>query len=127
MKFLAKIRQRLGWKLFISYLVIILVGVISLAAMAEFVTPSALDRHMARMAMVMGGAAGGMMGDLTDSVQRTISEVLLIAALVATATAVLVSTFVTRRIVSPIEEMTRASRRIADGRYDERVDVVGED
>jgi histidine kinase len=127
MKFWAIIRQRLGWKLFISYLVIILVGVISLAIMAEFATPAALDRHMDRMVMVMGGATGGMMGDLTDSVQRTINEVLLIATLAATATAVVVSTFVTRRIVSPIEDMTQASRRIADGRYDERVDVVGED
>jgi histidine kinase len=39
----------------------------------------------------------------------------------------LVSSFVTRRIVSPIEEMTEASRRIAGGHYDERVHVVGED
>ena len=68
---------------------------------------------------------GGMMGDLTENVRSAINEVLLIAALAATATAVLVSSFVTRRIVSPIEEMTEASQRIAGGHYDERVLVVG--
>jgi signal transduction histidine kinase len=127
MKLMATIKQRLGWKIFISYLIIILVGVVSLAVTAEFIAPSAVDRHMAQMAMMMGGEMGGMMGDLTENFRGAINEVLLIAALAATATAILVSSFVTRRIVSPIEEMTRASQRIADGRYDERVHVAGED
>lgn len=127
MNLIATIRHRIGWKLFISYLVIILVGVVSLAFTAEFIAPSALDRHMASMAIVMGGEMRGMMGDLAQNFQSAINEVLLIAALAATATAVLVSSFVTRRIVNPIEDMTRASQRIADGRYDERVRVVGED
>jgi len=79
------------------------------------------------MTTVIGDEMGGMMGDLTENFQRAIDEVLLIAALAATATALLVSSFVTRRIVSPIQEMTQASQRIADGRYDERVHVVSED
>ena len=82
---------------------------------------------MAGMTTVIGDEMGGMMGDLTENFQRAIDEVLLIAALAATATALLVSSFVTRRIVSPIQEMTQASQRIADGRYDERVHVVSED
>ncbi len=127
MNLMTTLRQRIGWKLFISYLIIILVGVVSLAITAEFIAPSALDRHMASMSVMMSGNMGGMMGDLTENVRRAINEVLLIAALAATATAVLVSSFVTRRIVRPIEEMTEASRRIADGHYDERVIVVGED
>ena len=125
MKLMATIRQRLVWKLFISYLIIILVGVISLAVTAEFTAPSALDRHRANMTMVMGGDMGDMMGDITENFQRAVNEVLLIATIAATATAVLISSFVTRRIVSPIEEMTQASQRIANGRYDERVHVVG--
>lgn len=127
MNLMATIRQRLGWKIFISYLIIILVGVVSLAVTAEFIAPSALDRHMASMAMTMGGDMGGMMGDLTRNFRRAINEVLLLATLAATATAILVSSFVTRRIVSPIEEMTQASQRIADGRYDERVHVAAQD
>jgi len=121
------IRQRLGWKLFFSYLTIIIVGVISLAITAEFVTPTAFNRHMANMESMMGGNMGGMMSDLTEGFQAAINEILFVAAALAFVTAVLVSTFVTRRIVKPIQEMQTASRHIAAGHYEERVQVVGED
>jgi histidine kinase len=121
------IRRHLGWKLFFSYLIIILVGVVSLAIVAEFVTPSAFNRHMANMETMMGGDVGGMMGDLTESFQRAVNEILLVAATLAIITAVFVSTFVTRRIVKPVREMQSASRHIASGHYKERVQVTGED
>ena len=120
------IRQHLGWKLFLSYLAIIIVGVIALTIATEFITPAAFDRHMATMNM-MGSSMGGMMGDLTDSFQAAINEILLVASTLAFIAAVVVSTFVTRRIVKPIQAMQLASQRIANGRYDERVVVIGED
>lgn len=120
------IRQRLGWKLFLSYLVVIMVGVLSLAITAEIHTPTAIDRHMAQMAGIMNSSMG-MMTDLSASFTRAINEVLLVATSLAIVTAVLVSTLVTRRIVRPIQEMKGASRRIAGGRYDERVRIAGED
>ena len=122
-----QIRQRLGRKLFFSYLIIILVGVVSLAVTAEFHAPSALDRHMASMETMIGGSMGGMMTDLTANFRTAVNEILLVAAGIATVTAVLVSSFVTRRIVSPVQQMKEASQRIANGRYDERVQVIGED
>ncbi len=121
------LRQHLGWKLFFSYFIIILVGVISLAIAAEFVTPTAFNRHMASMETMMGGSMGGMMADLTEGFQAAINEILFVAASLAFVTAVFVSTFVTRRIVKPIQEMQTASQHIAAGNYDERVEVVGED
>lgn len=45
----------------------------------------------------------------------------LLAGLAATAAAVTASLFVSGRIVSPIRSMMKATRRISDGRYDERV------
>ncbi len=77
------IRRHLGWKLFFSYLIIILVGAVSLAIVAEFVTPNAFNRHMAGMELMMGGSMGGMMGDLTESFQRAVNEILLVAATLA--------------------------------------------
>lgn len=120
------IRRHLGWKLFLSYLIVIVVGVVSLTITAELHTPTAINRHMAEMAVMMGGRTG-MMADLTESFSRAVNEVLLVAASLAFITAVLVSTFVTRRIVRPVQAMQQASRRIANGRYDERVQVSGED
>lgn len=121
------IRRYLGWKLFLSYLIVIVVGVISLALVAEFVTPSAFDRHMAGMGIMMGGNMGGMMADFTESFQKAVNEILLVAATLAFITAVFVSTFVTRRLVKPVREMQSASRHIASGHYEERVQVTGED
>ncbi len=120
------VRQHLGWKLFISYVIVIIVGVVSLAITAELHTPAAINRHMAQMSAMMGGDMG-MMTDLTESFTRAVNEVLLVATSLAFVTAVLVSTFVTRRIVKPVQAMKQASRRIADGRYDERVQIAGED
>ncbi|MCA9901903.1 MAG: HAMP domain-containing protein, partial [Anaerolineales bacterium] len=120
------IRQHLGWKLFVSYVVVIAVGVMSLAVTAELHTPTAINRHMAEMGPMMGSSTG-MMTDLTASFTKTVNEVLLVAASLAFVTAVLVSTFVTRRIVKPVQEMKTASQRIANGRYNERVQVIGED
>ena len=54
--------RRLVWKLFLSYLVIIAVGVTVLAFTAVLNAPTALDRHMDDMQSMMGGAA--MMSDL---------------------------------------------------------------
>ncbi|RME43809.1 MAG: hypothetical protein D6791_14590 [Chloroflexi bacterium] len=45
MNFLNRLRQHLGWKLFLSHLVIVVVGVVVLAGTAELHAPTALSRH----------------------------------------------------------------------------------
>ena len=127
MKMLMVIKQRLGWKLFLSYLVIILVGVLSLAIAAQIQAPTALSRHMANMQALLGDDASGLMDDLQENFASAVNEVLLVATTIAVLSAVFVSSFVTRRVVSPIQAMTVASQRIADGRYEERVQIGGED
>ena len=119
------IRRRLSWKLFISYLVVIVVALVALAITAELHTPTAISRHMDQMPMMMGGS--DIMDDLTANITRTLHEVLLVAALLAVVTAIAVSSFVARRIVKPVQAMNAASQRIADGRYNERVRTTGED
>jgi histidine kinase len=130
MKLLSHIRRRLGIKLFISYLVVIITGIIVLATSAEFAIPSAFNRHMGAM-MGFGNAQGmGMMGsgmgnDLYDSFRSAVGDALLRAGLAAFVIAVGTSVFVSRRVISPVQEMTTASQYIADGHYDHRVKVPG--
>jgi signal transduction histidine kinase len=126
MKFLDAIRRRLAVKLFLSYLVIILVGVVVLAVTADLHAPAALDRHVAHMQAMMGQEMG-MMADLQRSFSSAVAEVLLVAAAAAFVAAVIVSSFTARRIVQPIQAMTRASRRIAAGDYRDRVETPGQD
>ena len=129
MNLLERIRQRLGAKLFISYLVVIIVGVVSLFFAAQLVAPSALASHAERMREMLDAIGGGeaLVEDLNESFAMAVNQILVIAAAAALLTAILVSTFVTRRLVRPIQRMKDASRRIAAGEYEERVEVPGED
>lgn len=119
-------RKRLAWKLLLSYVIVILVGVIVLATAAEFVLPGAFDRHMAEMAQMMGSNIPQMEMDLFANFRRAVNEALMLAALAASLVAVIASVLVSRQVAAPIGGMLKASRRIAGGHYDERVRVPGD-
>ena len=122
MNLFQNLRRRLGWKLFLSYLVVILVGVVVLMMTAEFVIPATFNRHMGGM-MGTGEMMGGMDTDLFPSFRAALNEVLLLATFAAVLAAGVASLFVTRRVVAPVQAMTRASQRIAEGKFEERVPV----
>lgn len=126
----SKIRRRLGWKIFISYLIVTLVGIIVLATAVRFITPAAYDRRAAILERVLQSAMNQPIGEVETQVinnfQAGLTESLLIALVAAVLVSVIVSLFVTRQVVAPVQEMLRASQRIADGHYDERVHVPGD-
>jgi histidine kinase len=129
---LKAIRRHLGWKIFLSYLIVLLVGFIVLATATEFTAPTAFDHHLAAMNDMMMGDTS-MMGEVTDleldlftNFRNALNEALGLALAAAFAAAVVVSLIVSRQVVAPIRQMMFASQRIADGHYDERVDVPGD-
>ena len=114
----------------VSYLVVIVVGVVTLAVAAESVTPTAFNRHMLGMQQMMMGGQMSMeqMGaDLFTNFRAAVTEALLVSTIAALISAILVSVFVSRRVVTPIRQMMTASRHIAAGHYRERVKVVSDD
>jgi histidine kinase len=127
---ISRFRRHLGWKIFFSYLIVIVVGVIVLATTTEFVVPRSFDRHMAAMASTMMGMMGtDMMGmdlnaDLFSNFRAAVNEALAVAALAATLVAIVVSLFISRQVVTPVRDMVLASRRIAEGHYSERVHIA---
>ncbi len=130
MNLISKIRSHLGLKLFISYLFIIITGIVVLAISATFIIPTAFNRHMSVM-MGDGGMMGGMMGadlgsDLYANFRLAMGEALFRAGLAAFIAALGVSVYISRRIVAPVQEMTTASQYVADGHYDQRVQVPGD-
>jgi two-component system sensor histidine kinase BaeS len=120
------VRQHLSLKLFLSYLVVIVVGMAVLASAAELAVPTAFARHMEAMAELLGGVSQTLEQDIFTSFRSAVSEALVIAASAAFVFAVILSVFVSRRVVLPVQEMETASRRIADGHYEERVGVPGD-
>ncbi|MCB9108524.1 MAG: HAMP domain-containing protein [Anaerolineales bacterium] len=131
MRWLDRINTSLGWKLLISYLIVILVGGVTLALVAESAVPTAFNRHLLGMQQMMTGNQMGMHQMATDDLfvnfRTAVTEALLWAAGLAAISAVIVSIFVSRRVVNPIRQMMQASRRIADGHYDERVAETSRD
>jgi signal transduction histidine kinase len=127
---LGAIRRHLGVKLFLSYLVVILVGVVVVASTAELVVPTAFDRHMAVMSSMMSSMMGGSVQTLDQSLftnfRAAVTEAVGVASLAATIMAVITSLFVSRQVVAPVQAMMAASQRIAEGNYAERVQVPGD-
>jgi two-component system sensor histidine kinase BaeS len=129
-------RRHLGAKLFVSYLAVILVGAIVLGLTTRFTVPEAFNRHMGlglgqgvgQGMMGQGNGTGnGMMSDLFTSFQASFNEALLLALLAAGVVAILVSLLLSRGVIAPLRVLTSASRRIADGHYNERVHPASSD
>ncbi len=125
MRVIAAVRSRLGWKLFLSYLVIVVVGVVVLAGTAELLMPMALAPHLARMQALIGNNPA-LDRDLYENFSTAINEVLAVAASAAALAAAGVSLFVARRIVVPVRAMMEASQSIAEGDYHQRVRLSGQ-
>ena len=129
------IRERLGAKLFLANLLVILIGVIILAITIQVTIPAAFNRHMGTMdqsmmdnGMSMGQGQGQGLGrTLFESFRASMFESLGYAVTASVLAALLVSLFLSRRIVAPIRTLTDASQHIADGQYTERVQVNGTD
>lgn len=133
-------KLNLGVKLFISYLAVLLVGAVVLAAVAQVSLPGAYGRHLGQMAEMMGdsGMMDGGMGpghgqgsgsgqELFANFQYSFYEALAWAALAALTVALVVSLLISRRLTAPLRAMTAASQRVAEGRYSERVPARGGD
>jgi histidine kinase len=125
------LRRNLGWKIFISYIVVIVVLMIVMISAAIYVAPSAFNRHLVAMEQMTSDAQAGpdngmdLEADLFANFREAINESLTLATVAALVAAITVSVFVSRRIGAPIHDMMVASQRIAEGHYDERVELPG--
>jgi histidine kinase len=136
------IRSRLGFKLFTSYLLVIVIGMGAVWVATRFTVPSSYQRHLSFMEQNLGGRNGngagpmmgqgfglgaGMMAQFYQDYQASFNESLIVAVIAATLVAMVASLIFSRNIVAPVRLMTTASGRIAEGHYDERVASQGSD
>ncbi len=125
-------RRYLGARLLLSYLVIIVVGVLVLVIASQFILPSSFSRHMngmmdGGMGMGTGMDMNNSMGQLYVDFRASFNEALMYATIAAMLAAFILSLFFSRSVIAPVHAMSLATQRIADGRYDERVQVKGND
>lgn len=125
--------MKLSRKLFLSYLLVVLVGLLVLAISTAFVAPVTFAEQMGRMGA--GGQQRGMsqqrLADINTQVEanfRTaIDDALLRAGIAAVVAAALVSWLVSQQIVRPIRGLVALSQRIAGGHYQERLESKSHD
>ena len=130
-------RRYLGAKLLLSYLIIVVVGVLVLIVASQFVLPGTFSRHMAGMGMMNGMMNGMMEGQNTEQpagmpqiysdFRASFNEALGYATLAAIIAAIALSLYLSSSITAPVKAMSLATQHIAAGHYDERVPVRGED
>lgn len=124
--------HQLRWKLFISHLVIFLIAVVILLATANFLASRGLIYDMP---LTMGAAASetgqvspnvALEGPWLERFHQVIQQSLLVASFAALAAAVVVSLFISHRIVEPLHAISTVSQRLAQGFYRERT-LIGSD
>ena len=121
----------LGWKLFISYLVVIVVGAVVIGVSTLSIGPVTFAQHLEEMRGMMRPMMSGSMAQLeqalTDNFRQSVNSTLLVSILAALGAAGIVSAYVTRRIARPIRQTVRVSERIANGHYEERLAAYSND
>ena len=125
------LRTRLILKVFLSYTLVVLVGLVVLATATSLSFPAAFDRHLAGMsAMVSGqnllGDAEAMEQELFASYTASVNEALSLAAVAALIAAMVASFFISRQVVNPVQRMMKLSHRIAEGDYQDRLAISPE-
>ena len=128
------LRSSLRLKLLISYLLVVIVGTVTLFVAISTLGPPLFIQQT--QSMMSGQGMNGMMGGggaasassaqaLDNAFRAALMWALLYATLIAAVVASLLSLFVARQIARPIQRMSIATRRIASGHYAERVEVAG--
>jgi histidine kinase len=123
----SRLRQ-LRWQLIAAQLLVVLVGVSVLAVTADllggriFATElQAVLGQLARMSPAASEAA------LLASFRGAVTQALLVAGAAAAAVGLVTSALLLRQILRPLGEIAESSRRIAEGRFDERVAIPASD
>ena len=112
-----RLPRGLGAKLLLSHFLVVLVAVLTLLMAVLIIAPIIFGRF--EPALLLGGTDDTP----AEAFGQTLLYSLLAAGVVATAAAALASLFVSRRFVEPLRYVLAATRRIASGRYGERVPV----
>lgn len=125
--------MNLRTRLFVSYLVVVLVSIGLLGVLTAFVAPSAF-LGVSRVEVVWrGGRPVYVLREvsspvlLLEDMQLAITQALLVAGAVAILCAVGISWYMSRRIVQRLREVAAASQEIAGGNYDRRLEITSDD
>jgi histidine kinase len=137
-----RVLSTLRSRILLSQLAVILVGAVALVVVFELLAPSLFRGSVQSMNEMMSGtmmsgdmmSGDGSVGFLTPGIEQGLEDAfdssfrraLLVSLTVSTVAAMAVSAVVMRRILAPLQSVREATRRMASGSFDERVELPAE-
>ena len=133
--------RRLTVRLFASYALIVSLGVLTVYVTVRLLAPRLFDDKVGMMGQGAGGAGSGMgpgMGpgagggagangaQLHAAFGSALDTSLLVGLAASVLAAGVATVFVARRLLRPLDAVRRATRRLAEGHYTEKVPVPRE-
>jgi len=121
--------NRLTVRLLGSYAVVIAVGVLTVFATVRLLAPYLFENHVGMNGggMGMGMGSGAMTGpQLHDAFTSALDTALGLGLLASALAAGAVGAYVARRLLRPLDDVRRATRRLAQGSYTEPVPLPRE-
>ncbi len=117
--------HRLSTRLFLSYLVVILVGAVTMFAVGTVVTRSVYESRVGGFGLGRGPGRQNRVSEaqLQTALDESLVPALLAGAAAALFAAVIVAWFVGRRVLRPLDEVRAATRRMAAGDYAVQIPV----
>lgn len=120
--------RRLSWQIAGANMVVVVVGVTLVLAMAFVLTRVVVPEEVRRgIALVLAAeepaALDRATATLLDAFRQSILTSVSVAAAGAVVAGLATSLWLARQIARPLRQIIASSRRIADGRYDERVPI----
>ncbi len=127
-----KFWRQLRWRILATQIVVVIVGVIVLAWVADAVAVRSFTTEfepflVSRLPGLSAEVARQVSIELQDNFHQAVAQALLVAALAATVAGVVTGLLLTRDILRPLREIGYSSQRIAAGHYDERVSLPASD
>jgi histidine kinase len=101
--------RQLRWRIVAAQLLVVVVGVLTLIATADWL------------------AARALADELLPTFRSAVGQALVVAAVAAALAGMVASLLLVREILRPLRQLARSSRRIAAGHYDERIVVPASD
>ena len=117
--------RRLSTRLFLSHVLVALVGAVTTFAIVRFGAAALFDRDVNQMPGMMRGP-GQQQGQLRETFVSAINTAMVAGVLVSLLVAAAAAALLGRRLLRPVEHVRVATRQIARGDYAHRVPVPRE-
>lgn len=120
--------RQLRWRIVATHLSVVLVGVVVVLLMANIITkqviPDAVQTQISRLVLATTEPeVDAARSNLLDAFRTSIVTAVSVAAVGAIIAGIGSGLLLARQIIRPLQQISNSSKRIAEGRYSERVSI----